>query len=165
MSEIDRNKPIPQEGLIHLDGVGLLVSFITALELERERQELTKTALAELLGVAPARITEWTSGRVQPGLDMIERWIRVLGLRVTLEPARQSRIDPDQLTLDQLAKFVWAVKYKSRRVAKSVLSEALAGEHATSADVDTVQAYITKREDLEKIEYLAETSKAGFEKG
>lgn len=155
MSKIDRNKPLPTEGLVHIEGAGLTAGFVAALELERERQELTKSAVAERLGVAPARFTEWTAGKHIPSVAVIEQWIHALGLRVQLVPVKTPAIDPATLTDDQLVEFCWALKHKSRRVAKAVLSATLADSHATSADVDAVAQYLAKHERREAIEKLA----------
>jgi len=168
MSDIDRNKPVPQEGLVHLDGVGLLVSFIAALEHERERQGMTKSALAEQLGVAPARITEWTTGKVQPGIDVLERWLRVLDLEVRLTPKRKATINVNDLSLMDLAKVHWALTNKSRRVAKSVLSEFMSrtepNTHATAADLDDVEQHIKNSLIRLQIEASAHQHREEFEK-
>lgn len=156
MTKIDRTKPLPTDNLISLDGAGLMASFVAALEIERERQGMTKTKLAELLGVAQPRVSEWVSGRVTPGIDVIEKWLHALNLRVDLYAAQPAKINPEDLTDDQLAEFHWALTCKSRRVAKSVLSSLLEGnEHATSADVDLVDRHLAKHPRRETIKKMA----------
>ena len=55
-------------GLREEKGATIAAHLVYTLEQRRRAMGMTKAQLAEALGVAPSRITEWTGGDVNPSL-------------------------------------------------------------------------------------------------
>lgn len=61
-------------------------TFGDALQDARHRSSLTQRDLAELVGVTPGFVSRVESGKRWPTLDVLRRWVAVLGVRVVVSP-------------------------------------------------------------------------------
>ena len=59
--------------------------IITQLIAAREAQELTRYAVSQRIGCAPARISEWEAGTHSPSLNNLKRWAAALGMEVQIK--------------------------------------------------------------------------------
>ena len=76
---------------------------------KRMEQALSKEELAQKVGVSPARIAEWESGKRLPGVFQLELLCNVLGCTVTQLLAGEEAANADEVMLKLLRKLE---KYK-----------------------------------------------------
>ena len=81
---------------------------------KRMEQALSKEELAQKVGVSPARIAEWESGKRLPGVFQLELLCNVLGCTVTQLLAGEEAANADEVLLKLLRKLE---KYKALGIA------------------------------------------------
>ena len=72
---------------------------------KRMEQALSKEELAQKVGVSPARIAEWESGKRLPGVFQLELLCNVLGCTVTQLLAGEEAANADEVLLKLLRKL------------------------------------------------------------
>lgn len=76
-------------------GSVLVVTLGWRLRMAMERAEITRTEMAERLGVHPATITRWTHDEGEPPRQIyVERWAEVTGVQLDLLIGPDVELDP-----------------------------------------------------------------------
>ncbi|MER9436730.1 helix-turn-helix domain-containing protein [Mesorhizobium sp. M0618] len=59
--------------------------------MEMHLQGVTQNAIAECLNSTQSRVSEWSQGKVEPGVMTVEAICRRLGYRLALEPIEERK--------------------------------------------------------------------------